>query len=458
MNKKIKDATYEFPPLTQKDINQLQYYDLKLIKKENDGCCVVEGRKIDLMRYADEYLDYDLHPDYLVDSKPKDSKVKDADYSKITELGYPIIAKYKDGNRIHVIVKRSRDYVVGLGYDESDGEWSQGRYDFPTFESAEKGLFEEKGRLTKIGDSKVKDETKIMWGADKVKDKDKIDTLIKLGATSSDLGKYILLRGPISIFVKGLGMSEEKIRMYANMDMSTINIDDSKRFTKQEIKDLHKLADALKARDLVRDSKTKDNMNDELLREVKELLQDNGLSVSNASWNGKQLVVDTSNNSKAFDVLRRDYAYNDVVKVGGKVGIIFDSKVKDSPQTDIFNEIKSKYPGVKFTNVIYKEHPPKGKEFYFTIEGDLPQGLNRFDHTKKESFERFVEYVMKQHGYKNPDVNTDNYNGLKVHVRALVFDFQKDSLKSYKVNGKIVKATDEFHAIRKYQQDSKIKR
>ena len=260
MKRNIKDATYQFPPMTDEDKRQLRNYNLKLVKVESDGDCVVSGRVQDIEAYSHEYIGCALNYDYLVEDsckdsvkdgedkyhnqvlydiykalddagirfsvdnnvfsfdsesdkykadtiitkalkgrgsvswggalfgikvylnkydakKPKDSrpkftktelkdlhkladafKVKDAEYSKTTAMGYPILAKYKDGGRVHVIVKRPNgDYVIGLGYDETDGSWGQGRYDISSFAKAEEQLFYEKGKLTRIGDSKVKD-------------------------------------------------------------------------------------------------------------------------------------------------------------------------------------------------------------------------------------------------------------------------------------------------------------
>ena len=58
----------------------------------------------------------------------EDEKTKDADYSKESEQGYKVIDMYRDGQRLHAILKRPNDYVVALGYDLTDGTWGQGRY------------------------------------------------------------------------------------------------------------------------------------------------------------------------------------------------------------------------------------------------------------------------------------------------------------------------------------------
>ena len=283
-----------------------------------------------------------------------------------------------------------------------------------------------------VNDSKVKDETKIMWGADKVKDKDKIDKLIQLGATSSDLGKYILLRGPISIFVKGLGMSEEKIRMYANMDMSTINIDDSKHFTKQEIKDLHKLADALK----IKDSKVKD---------VKLRISfDNNADTNRAveflkSKNVKaDMVFDTTidayfNDTKDWNCLETlKSRYNITKQV-----ILLDS-VKDGGFQEIGNYWRSLANKNKMS---MQQMDDIYKEFTKTSDFQNWELKNSMDIIYSENmFTKFMEFFKRKTG------------------KTLITDSikPKDSLKSFKVNGKIVKATDERDAVKKFRDDDVV--
>ncbi len=70
-----------------------------------------------------------INPAYTVGSwRIEDEKTKDADYSKESEQGYKVIDMYRDGQRLHAILKRPNDYVVALGYDLTDGTWGQGRY------------------------------------------------------------------------------------------------------------------------------------------------------------------------------------------------------------------------------------------------------------------------------------------------------------------------------------------
>ena len=98
-----------------------------------------------------------------------------------------------------------------------------------------------------------------------------------------------------------------------------------------------------------------------------------------------------------------------------------DSKVKDSPATEIFNEIKKAYPNVKFTNIIYKNDEDGYTNFNFDIIGDLPANLKRFDHVKKQPMEKYIIYVLKQHGFRNPTVYTDERNGeIKIRVGGFI--------------------------------------
>lgn len=102
-----------------------------------------------------------------------------------------------------------------------------------------------------------------------------------------------------------------------------------------------------------------------------------------------------------------------------------EDSIKDSDQTDIFNEIKSKYPGVKFSHVTYIDNV-KLSRFRFIITGDLPSNLDRFDHTEYVSFERFVKYVCKKHGYTDVSISSERNHWSKdsqmeVNVEAFKF-------------------------------------
>lgn len=69
-------------------------------------------------------------------------------FDKQTAGGYPIITIIPDGDREHVIVKRSMswgdDYVVGLGYHRENGTWNQGMYSYKTVDDALEALIDVK--------------------------------------------------------------------------------------------------------------------------------------------------------------------------------------------------------------------------------------------------------------------------------------------------------------------------
>lgn len=83
------------------------------------------------------------------------------DFSRKTRQGFNILAKYVDDKQgiVIVVVKRANDYVVGWNYDEEDGQWGQGFYDFDSQQEAEQFLldrYKSRYRLKKTRDSKVK--------------------------------------------------------------------------------------------------------------------------------------------------------------------------------------------------------------------------------------------------------------------------------------------------------------
>lgn len=60
------------------------------------------------------------------------------EFSKKTKQGYKILEKYEDAiyGLPVVVVKRDNDYAVGFNYNEDDGQWQQGHYDFESKENA----------------------------------------------------------------------------------------------------------------------------------------------------------------------------------------------------------------------------------------------------------------------------------------------------------------------------------
>lgn len=83
--------------------------------------------------------------------------INDMDYSKESKQGYKVLEMYRDGGRLHAILKRANDYVVALGYDTSDGTWAQGRY-VDKYENALATLREEKPGAKKIQDCDMNDD------------------------------------------------------------------------------------------------------------------------------------------------------------------------------------------------------------------------------------------------------------------------------------------------------------
>lgn len=72
------------------------------------------------------------------------SSFKSFKYMDKNRQGHEIVKAFEDlkDNRMHVIVRRGDDYVIGLGYSPEDGVWNQGRYGYSSLEEAEKALKE----------------------------------------------------------------------------------------------------------------------------------------------------------------------------------------------------------------------------------------------------------------------------------------------------------------------------
>lgn len=94
----------------------------------------------------------------IINCKTKQMEdMKDMDYSKESKQDYKVLEMYRDGGRLHAILKRANDYVVALGYDTSDGTWAQGRY-VDKYENALATLREEKPAAKKIQDCAIQDD------------------------------------------------------------------------------------------------------------------------------------------------------------------------------------------------------------------------------------------------------------------------------------------------------------
>ena len=92
------------------------------------------------------------------------STFKSYEFLDKTKQGSEVVRAYRDlkDDRMHVIVHRNSDdtYIIALGYNPDDGTWNQGRYDFKTFEEAEKALMKDyrvEEFERKVEDTTVKD-------------------------------------------------------------------------------------------------------------------------------------------------------------------------------------------------------------------------------------------------------------------------------------------------------------
>lgn len=172
---------------------------------------------------------------YMLDSnstKQGDS-MKDEDFSKKTKQGYDVIEMYRDGGRLHAIVKRGSDYVVALGYDTSDGTWAQGRY-VGTYEGALSTLKEEKPGARKIQDAinDAKTEYVFNWHDTYhgTKDKTRVDAnnikeaikkfgdIIALGGIGT-ANCYVISISPNDGYVRAYGKLSDLLRTFKDCDM-----------------------------------------------------------------------------------------------------------------------------------------------------------------------------------------------------------------------------------------------
>ena len=158
------------------------------------GYAIVEKKKFDqygqnaIIEVRTDSLDearylrgsYNKQGNYIiVNCKTKQIEdMKDMDYSKESKQGYKVLEMYRDGGRLHAILKRANDYVVALGYDTSDGTWAQGRY-VDKYENALATLREEKPGAKKIQDCDMNDD--LEQSSSKEAFKKNIATEIKAG-------------------------------------------------------------------------------------------------------------------------------------------------------------------------------------------------------------------------------------------------------------------------------------
>lgn len=97
----------------------------------------------------DEIKNIDFELCIIKDTKCKDflepiSSFKSFRFLNKTKQGFKVIKAFRDldDDRMHVIAYRPSDdtYIICLGYSPETGYWNQGRYDFTSYESAEKRL------------------------------------------------------------------------------------------------------------------------------------------------------------------------------------------------------------------------------------------------------------------------------------------------------------------------------
>lgn len=172
---------------------------------------------------------------YMLDSDntKQGEHMKDEDFSKKTKQGFTVVEMYRDGGRLHAIVKRSSDYVVALGYDTSDGTWAQGRY-VGTYEGALSTLKEEKPGARKIQDAinDAKTEYVFNWHDTYhgTKDKTRVDAnnikeairkfgdIIGLGGIGT-ANCYVISISPNDGYLSAYGRLSALLRTFKDCDM-----------------------------------------------------------------------------------------------------------------------------------------------------------------------------------------------------------------------------------------------
>ena len=65
-------------------------------------------------------------------------------YSSKTKMGWDIISTFKKGNNVYVVVRRNEnnDFAWGSYYNEEEGTWGQGHYDYDNPKQAEEDMME----------------------------------------------------------------------------------------------------------------------------------------------------------------------------------------------------------------------------------------------------------------------------------------------------------------------------
>lgn len=191
--------------------------------------------------------------------KMEDS-MKDEDFSKKTKQGFTVVEMYRDGGRLHAIVKRSSDYVVALGYDTSDGTWAQGRY-VNTYGNALATLLEEKPSAKKIQDAVKDAKTEYVFNWHDTyhgtKDKTRVDAnsikeaikkfgdIIALGGVGT-ANCYVISISPNDGYLRAYGKLSDLLKTFKDCDTK----DSCKKFAVKYTKDSKTYIQIVKANDL----------------------------------------------------------------------------------------------------------------------------------------------------------------------------------------------------------------
>ena len=84
-------VTYEFPELTEDDIitaveNYNLRYNLRNIDALEDGDILLKGTFSDILSFAQNYLDYDLHPDYITIEESLNEEIDNFDDDELSNI------------------------------------------------------------------------------------------------------------------------------------------------------------------------------------------------------------------------------------------------------------------------------------------------------------------------------------------------------------------------------------
>ena len=104
---------YLFPKLKDEDLKELSNYNLKFLGINDRINYVVKGLKQDLEQYASDYLDYQLHPDYLY--------LEDDFAGEIVTEDLSMTSKTIDNSKINFDIKDNGDFTFSVNGKEYKG-------------------------------------------------------------------------------------------------------------------------------------------------------------------------------------------------------------------------------------------------------------------------------------------------------------------------------------------------